>query len=100
MNLTKALFASLLAVLLAACGDKASDPAQEAVIAAPAADRVTFYVEHDAERKAKLAECTSRGINRMADTEEAAECRAAGKAADHALLKPATASEPKQYKKF
>ncbi|MCL6467725.1 MAG: hypothetical protein I4O48_05305 [Ralstonia sp.] len=96
MKTTKVFFASLLAVLLAACGDKAATPANTDA----SGDRVKFYTDHDAERKAKLADCTQHNVDRQADTADAAECRAAGKAADQALFKPAAASEPKQYKQF
>lgn len=89
----------IMAVLLAACGDKGQQADQNNVSKVDG-DRVMFYVKHDAERKAKLADCHARAVNSFANTDDATECRAAGKAADQALLTPSSTSTPKKYKQF
>lgn len=94
---TRLPLALVLAGLLAACAQEGNKPA--VTVTMPEAKTVAYYKANQDERKAKLAECHDRAVNTLQDTTEAAECRAAGKAAQDAFLTVA-ATTGKAYKRF
>jgi hypothetical protein len=61
---------------------------------------VEYYVAHQEEREAKLRECRQQGIDSRGDTEEARDCRAAGRAAEEVFLKPPERRSKGSYKEF
>lgn len=92
------LITVIVTLLLAACGQGEN---QAQAPAAPEAKTVAFYKAHEAERKAKLADCHDRAVNTLQDTADAAECRAAGRAAQDVFLTVAdNTGTPKVYKRF
>lgn len=98
MNTLRTIVAVVVTLLLAACGQGEN---QTQAPAAPQAKTVAFYKAHEAERKAKLDDCHERAVNTLQDTADAAECRAAGRAAQDVFLTVAdNTGTPKVYKHF
>lgn len=98
MNTLRTIVAVVVTLLLAACGQGQNEAQAPA---APQAKTVAFYKAHEAERKAKLADCHERAVNTLQDTADAAECRAAGRAAQDVFLTVAdNTGTPKVYKRF
>lgn len=61
---------------------------------------VEYYVAHQEERETRLRECQQQGIDSRADSDEARDCRAAGRAAEEVFLKPPERRSKGSYKEF
>ena len=61
---------------------------------------VEYYVTHREEREAKLRECRQQGIDSRGDSDEARDCRAAGRATEEVFLKPPEPRSKGSYKEF
>ena len=61
---------------------------------------VEYYVAHQEERETRLRECRQQGIDSRADSDEARDCRAAGRAAEEVFLKPPERRSKGSYKEF
>lgn len=61
---------------------------------------VEYYVAHQKERETRLRECRQQGIDSRADSDEARDCRAAGRAAEEVFLKPPERRSKGSYKEF
>ena len=61
---------------------------------------VEYYVAHQEERETRLRECRQLGIDSRSDSDEARDCRAAGRAAEEVFLKPPERRSKGSYKEF
>jgi len=61
---------------------------------------VEYYVAHQEERETRLRECRQQGIDSRADSDEARDCRAAGRAAEEVFLKPPERRSKGSYREF
>ena len=61
---------------------------------------VEYYMAHQEERETRLRECRQLGIDSRSDSDEARDCRAAGRAAEEVFLKPPERRSKESYKEF